>query len=265
MDHHDLVTAVRDNPDRIDAARHAAARHAGWYHVLDLAPGVATPGMADLRPFLDRALPPSLAGKRCLDVGTFDGFYAFAMEDRGAQEVIGIDVADPAELEHPPLTRERNLRDARDSGIQPGAGFAVAAAARGSAARWVHCNVYDLTADAIGGPVDFVVVGTILQHLRDPVAAMEQVRDVLAPGGRGVMVESMSVPLSLLRPRQPVASFRAASPTNLFSWWVPNLNAVKAWARAAGLHVPGGVPPLYRIPSRRRFADRIVAVPFERR
>jgi SAM-dependent methyltransferase len=231
---------------------------------MDLAPGVATTGIADLRPFLARALPPSLAGLRCLDVGTFDGFYAFALEDRGAGEVVGIDVADPTELEHPPLTRERNLRDAATSGINPGEGFALAAAARRSSARWVHCNVYDLTPEAVGGPVDYVVVGTILQHLRDPVRAMQRVHDVLVPGGRGVMIETVSTALTLLEPRRAVASFRAAAPTNLFSWWVPNLNAIKSWARAASLTVPPGVPPTYRIPGRPRLADRIVAVPFRR-
>lgn len=262
--HEQLVAAVRANPDRQAAARQAASEHAGWYHAMDLAPGVATTGIADLRPFLAKALPPSLAGLRCLDVGTFDGFYAFAMEDRGAREVVGIDVASPQELEHPPLTRERNLRDAATSGIHPGEGFALAAAARRSEARWVHCNVYDLTPEAIGGPVDFAVVGTILQHVRNPVGALERVRDALVPGGRGVMIETASTLLTLLQPRRPIADFRAAAPTNLFSWWVPNLNAIKSWARAAGLAVPSGLPPTYRIPGRHRLADRIVAVPFTR-
>ncbi|MCW2544949.1 MAG: hypothetical protein JWM40_2501, partial [Frankiales bacterium] len=70
----------------------AIADHPGWYHTIDVAPGVATPGFVDVRPFLARALPASLAGKRCLDVGTFDGFCAFGMEDRGAGSVVGIDV-----------------------------------------------------------------------------------------------------------------------------------------------------------------------------
>jgi tRNA (mo5U34)-methyltransferase len=67
-----------------------------WYHTLELAPGVETPGFFDLRPLLrEFPLPPSLAGMRCLDVGTFDGFWAFAMERRGAAEVVAIDVLDP--------------------------------------------------------------------------------------------------------------------------------------------------------------------------
>ena len=50
--------------------------------------------MFDLRPFVDRyGLPESLEGMRCLDVGTWDGFWAFEMERRGG-EVVGIDLDD---------------------------------------------------------------------------------------------------------------------------------------------------------------------------
>ena len=49
-----------------------------WYHTLELAPGVVTPGWFDTREVPQRLpIPASLAGRRCLDVGTFDGFWAF--------------------------------------------------------------------------------------------------------------------------------------------------------------------------------------------
>ena len=69
-----------------------------WYHTLELAPGVRTPGWFDLRETAAALLPASLAGRRCLDVGTFDGFWAFEMERRGAAEVIAIDILDPRAL-----------------------------------------------------------------------------------------------------------------------------------------------------------------------
>jgi SAM-dependent methyltransferase len=224
----------------------AIADHPGWYHTIDLAPGVTTPGYADLRPFLSRALPSSLAGKRCLDVGTFDGFWAFGMEERGAEEVVGIDVDDTTELEHPPLRREANVAASRQSGVVLGEGFRLAAAARGSAARRVSCNVYDLDVDVIGGPVDFVLVGTILQHLRDPVRALERVRAVLEPGGSAVLVETISRRMTLLHPRRPAGEFRAAMPDNSFTWWVPNLSMLRAWPTAAGMPPTSRRPVLYR-------------------
>ncbi len=67
-----------------------------WYHTLELAPGITTPGFFDHRPMVDRyELPESLAGKRALDVGTFDGFWAFELERRGA-DVVALDVDDLA-------------------------------------------------------------------------------------------------------------------------------------------------------------------------
>ena len=36
-------------------------------------------------------LPEDFSGRRVLDVGTFDGFYAFLAEARGADRVVAID------------------------------------------------------------------------------------------------------------------------------------------------------------------------------
>ena len=54
-----------------------------WYHTLELAPGVITPGWLDHRPIVEQVpLPRPLTGMRCLDVGTFNGFWAFAIYDK---------------------------------------------------------------------------------------------------------------------------------------------------------------------------------------
>ena len=74
-----LVTDI-DRP----AARRLVQEHEFWYHTIDVAPGVATPGWFDLRPVVDRYPWPDVTGKRCLDIGTYDGFLAFQLEARGA-------------------------------------------------------------------------------------------------------------------------------------------------------------------------------------
>src|SRR5215216_401238 len=82
----------------------------GWYHTQELAPGLVTPGMFDLRPYVNRyGIPEDLSGKRVLDVGTFEGFWAFELERRGA-EVVALDVASLDQLDWP----------ARDRGIAQG-------------------------------------------------------------------------------------------------------------------------------------------------
>ena len=58
----------------------------GWYHTLELPGGQVTEGMFDLRNQMHHyGLPERMDGMRALDVGTWDGFWAFEMERRGAE------------------------------------------------------------------------------------------------------------------------------------------------------------------------------------
>src|SRR5205814_416683 len=81
-----------------------------------------------------------------------------------------------------------------------GVGFRLASELLGSTAERVACNVYDLEPARVGGQVDFAFVGAILEHLRDPVGALERVRTTLRPGGVLVVVERISVRATLRAP-----------------------------------------------------------------
>src|SRR3954471_20611185 len=64
-----------------------------WYQSLRLPGGIVTAGSFDTGAELERLpFPAALEGKRCLDVGTADGFWAFEMERRGAADVLATDV-----------------------------------------------------------------------------------------------------------------------------------------------------------------------------
>ena len=79
---------------------HGSASSRIWYHTIDLPDGTATPGWFDTRVSPGEVdWPRSLRGGRALDVGTFDGFWAFELERRGAAEVIALDVDDPDQLD----------------------------------------------------------------------------------------------------------------------------------------------------------------------
>jgi len=92
----------------VSAAAAAAIRGLRWWHVIEVAPGVLTPGAWDLRRTAERLpWPASLDGLRCLDVGTMDGFWAFELERRGAGDVVAIDLADPARQDAPVARRRR--------------------------------------------------------------------------------------------------------------------------------------------------------------
>jgi SAM-dependent methyltransferase len=219
------------------SAAHADARRARdanpvWYHSIELAPGVVTPGQVDLRGLAARVLPDDLSGLRALDVGTFDGFWAFELERRGAQ-VIAIDVERLGAAEWPPLSRARLERETRERGVELGRGFELAAGALGSAVERRLVSVYELSPEAVGGPVDLAFSGAIMLHLRDPVRALERIAGALSPGGELRLLEPFSPRLTLFSPRRPAASFGAA--VEGFAWWLPNLAALGGWLRAAGL------------------------------
>jgi len=216
---------------RVKEARRAVEQNSGWYHTIELAPGVTTPGQVDLRAVAERVLPDDLSGMRALDVGTFDGFWGFEMERRGA-EVVAIDVERLDAAEWPPLRRERLRRRAQELDLELGRGFALAAEALGSEVERVVCDVYGLTAERIGGAVDIAFAGAIMLHLRDPVRALERIHAVLRPGGELWSMEPWSPWATLAAPRRPSAAFRAAD--SAFTWWLPNLAALAAWPRAAG-------------------------------
>jgi SAM-dependent methyltransferase len=218
-------------PD-VAALRAAVASNPRWYHSIELAPGVVTPGHVDLRALPAGVLPASLSGRRALDIGTFDGFWAFELERRGAAEVVALDLPAADAAEWPPVHRDRLEAAARELDVELGRGFAIAAEALGSSVERVEVPVYDLDAEAVGGPVDFAFLGALLLHLRDPVRALERIRGVLVPGGRLTLLEPVDPLLSLLSPRKPAARFQATETD--FNWWAANVACLEAWLRAAG-------------------------------
>ena len=212
-------------------AAEAVAANPVWYHTIELGPGAVTAGQIDMRGVAPKVLPADLSGKRALDVGTFDGFWAFEMERRGA-ETVAIDVPTLGSAEWPPLNRARAEEQAREWGLELGRGFRLASEALGSGVRRVECPVQELTPERIGGPVDVVFSGSILLHLRDPVGALERIHESLSPGGRVIVLEPFAVAQSILAPRRPVGRFQPLETP--FNWWLPNLTALKGWLTAAG-------------------------------
>ena len=178
-----------------------------WYHTIELAPGVVTPGFIDLRKTAERVLPDDMTGVRALDVGTFDGFWAFEMERRGA-EVVAIDLERIELAEFPPLRRIKLEERREEEGFELGVGFRLASEAIESRVSRVVCNVYDLTPEVIGGPVDLALNGATLTHLRDPVRALERIHDALVPGGELLSVEPV---LGAAQPAGPAPPERRVS------------------------------------------------------
>ena len=139
------------------------AEHGRWWHEIELAPGLVTPGEDSNRmklPILDElGLPDDLAGARALDLGCSDGYFSFELEKRGA-EVTAVDFVPESYT-----------------------GFATAKKILGSRVEYRMGNVYNLSPDALG-TFDIVLFLGVLYHLRNPLGGLDAVRSVVAENGR---------------------------------------------------------------------------------
>jgi tRNA (mo5U34)-methyltransferase len=210
-----------------------------WYHTIDLLPGVTTSGWFDLRHALDTIAFPDLAGARCLDVGTWDGFYAFELERRGAAEVVAVDLVDLADVDYPAEARADPTFDPSHAASQPRtAGFHLAHELLRSSVEWRGCSIYDLDPDELG-TFDVVVVGSLLVHLRDPVRALEAVRRVT----KGVLlsIDYILPSISLAARRRPL--FQLNGTGSDFQWWLPNSQGHRQLLRCGGFEIEAASPP----------------------
>ena len=200
-----------------------------WYHTIELAPGVVTPGLFDHRPYVERyGLPAELSGKTALDVGAQDGFWSFELERRGAR-VTGLDVGNPQELDWPPRLRPRGVRgETAGFPLAERRAFDIAKRALGSSAERVSLSVYDATPERLG-TFDLVFCGSVLMHLRDPLLALERLAALCS--GRLVLAEEYSRRLEWL-PMAKLAEFKGESPW--MTWWIPTSRAWISMVRCGG-------------------------------
>lgn len=128
-----------------------------WHSPIDLGFGINT-NAHNRRRFERRlrllGIPEDLKGKRVLDMGTWDGFFAFEMEKRGA-DVTAIDMWD-------------------DESFQQ---FQFARKVKQSRVQFQKMDAQDVSAERLG-QFDLVFCAGLLYHLRYPFAALEAIRTV---------------------------------------------------------------------------------------
>ncbi len=216
----------------------------GWYHTIDLGNGVTTPGFIDNRASVPLfGLPSDLTGKRCLDIGTYDGFWAFEMERRGASEVIGIDVDSPLDHDIPRLARLKALRERGEGqephrkvwneqlsniGIEyPGQGFRLAKEILGSKAQREVVSVYDLSPERLG-KFDVVLISQLLLRLRDPQTVIENMFTVTRDCA--IVAEPYDPDLEALD--RPVSEFTGTTVMGI--WWRHSIKSMRKMMEIAG-------------------------------
>src|SRR6266542_6354613 len=184
-----------------------------WYHTFNFGNGIVTSGRDDSYKRIPMLrLPEDLSGMSVLDIGSWDGFFSFEAERRGARRVL-----------------------ATDSFCWDGGGWGTKAGFE-LARRVLNSQVEDLTLDPLDlspdiiGTFDLVLFIGVLYHIRHPLLALERVASVT----RNMLILQTQVDLVPIE-RPAIAFYEGTEfnndPTN---WCGPNPAAVVAMLRTVG-------------------------------
>lgn len=203
--------------------RDLIASHDIWYHQVELAPGIVTPGVNasahGLRLLDELGLPSDCEGLRVLDIGCMDGFFSFEMERRGAR-VVGLDYATPDY-----------------------SGFGICSRVLGSTVEHRVGNVYDL-APGTHGSFDVVLFLGVLYHLRNPMLALDRIRSVMTPGARLFVETQVASDPEILDSDTPAWQYLPHDSLNAdaSNKWAPNLAGLAAMIRDCEFDVTATMP-----------------------
>jgi len=213
-----------------------------WYHTFELPDGVVTKGFYDLREVSQKVpMPGSLVGKRCLDAASADGFWAFEMARRGADEVVSLDLDDPSQKDWQGIHAEDDLKKGTGDAA---ARFALVREALGfSNVKRVDMNLYDINPEALGR-FDYVFIGSVLLHLGDPGRALKAIRTVLKPDGELLSFEAISLLLSAVSRKVPLGQLWDGD--DLSRWWTPNMAGHRRLVHAAGYEIIAKGGPMFQ-------------------
>jgi tRNA (mo5U34)-methyltransferase len=163
------------------AAREVLDEVPFWFHTFALnGTSTYTPGAARDHAYRVPWFPDDLTGDRVLDVGTFDGFYAFLAEARGAGRVVAVD-----------NEQYRDWVSARwGVELEGGEGFRAIAGLIGSRVEYRRLDAFEL--DELDETFDLVLCFGILHRVESPLGLLKVLGRRLAPGGE-VLLETYGV------------------------------------------------------------------------
>jgi tRNA (mo5U34)-methyltransferase len=195
-----------------------------WWHSIDFGDGVWSDGeKANFLPVEKRMIsevekwrfPKNyFKGKRVLDIGSWDGYYAFLAEERGASEVVALDLwSEKISLGFDKKTKE---------------GFDIAKSIKNSNVIDIDMNIYDATEEVLG-KFDVVLFAGVLYHLQDPMRALRAIWNIMNESS-SLMVETTTIPNSRGYGDATVAQFLPLAEANNDStnFWNFSKSALKA-------------------------------------
>lgn len=221
---------------------HTLIHSVSWYHSVELLPGVIAPGILPKNGRYDiessvkfvENNSGGLAGKRILEIGTWDGPMAYKLKSLG-YDVTATDIQNPEKT-----------------------GFVVTGKITGLEVPYLRCSVYELP-QHFKEEFDIVLFFGVFYHLKYPILAFERIAQILKPGGRVLVMgsgvshyfetlEGVPIPVEQCEEfRRTLDQMDTAGiplclsyPGNFVkgnNWFLPNRKALEGWMTAAGFQV----------------------------
>ena len=187
----------------------------GWFHSLELGNGLFAPGQIRLEVLRRQLewlhLPEDLTGQSFLDLGSWDGFYAFEAEQRGAVRVLA---TDSFSWNGPGWANKQ--------------GFLLAREILRSKVEDMDIDIMDVCPERVG-LFDVVLFSGMLYHMRDPIKALQNAASVCK---KHLIVETA---VGMLEVKEPAMAYLPRVPGEEQSnYWRPNPALVNLWLKELG-------------------------------
>ncbi|HSB29485.1 MAG TPA: class I SAM-dependent methyltransferase [Pyrinomonadaceae bacterium] len=208
-----------------------------FYHTMEL-PGLGVrKGHWDLRNrFEDYIGGVQVSGKSVLDVGTATGFLSFEAERFGAREVVSFDMSDVRQQTFVPF-KNRPYREDYQSWVVSYAAtiekwknaYWLCHRLLNSKAKVFYGDIFTLPAEL--GEFEVVIVGAVLEHLRDPIGALTSIAHVVR--------ERLVLITPLIESDEKFARFEPAvdRPGDDFTWWTYSIGLYRELLGILGFEI----------------------------
>jgi tRNA (mo5U34)-methyltransferase len=212
---------IEASPDEAEAVRDEVPF---WFHTfaLNREQGIYAPGSARDHRYRIPAIPADFGGLSVLDVGSFDGFYAFLAERRGSPRVVAVDNEQYTEW----VPASWGVK------LSGGEGFRAIHGLLGSSVEYRRIDAFEL--DRLEEAFDFILCCGILHRVEAPRRLLEVLRRRLATGGR-VLVETHGV-FENPEDGNPIHRYGPGEvyPDDAYVYWGFTAGGLDQLARAAG-------------------------------
>jgi SAM-dependent methyltransferase len=233
-----------------------------FYHTIDLPGFGLVRAHWDLRGrFDDYVGGVEVAGKSVLDIGTATGFLSFEAEKKGATRVLSFDMSDSRQQAFLPFKDKLSFRNPERFAEQHGAEIE-----QWRNAYWLCHRVLNSKAEVYYGDInhlpeglgqfDVAIVGSVLEHLSDPITALASISRLTR--------KTLVIVTPLLQTEERIARFEglASNPAADFTWWTYSLGTYREVLRMIGFNIARVSQAEYYYTYGERFEERstIVAV-----